>query len=151
MRIDFSPYQRSTVGFDRLFSVLDAATQAEAPSYPPYNIERTDENAYRVSMAVASFTEHDLGIEVKENVLTVTGKKAEEEKRAYLHHGIATRSFERRFHLADYMQVSGAKLENGLLHIDLIREIPEAKRARRIQITNEANRNVIEAKSAAAA
>lgn len=135
---DLAPLYRSTVGFDRLFSLLDGQLGVEsAPSYPPYNIERTGENAYRITVAVAGFTEADLGIEVKENGLTIRGeRKGEEAKRAdLLHQGIAARSFERRFQLADYVQVTGASLENGLLHVDLVREIPEAKKPRQIAIT----------------
>ncbi|PZU84358.1 MAG: molecular chaperone [Chelatococcus sp.] len=135
---DLSPLYRSTVGFDRLFSLLDQATGVEnTPSYPPYNIERTAENAYRITIAVAGFGENDLSIESKENALTVRGeKKLEEkaEKAEVLHQGIAARAFERRFQLADYVQVTGASLENGLLHIDLVREIPEAKKPRQIAI-----------------
>jgi len=148
MRIDFSPYYRSTVGFDRLFDLLDTATQFDAPAYPPYNIERTGENAYRIVMAVAGFSDNDLNLEVKENALTVSGKRpAEDEKKAYLHQGIAGRNFERRFQLADYMQVKGAKLENGLLSIELERVIPEEKRARRIAISAD-KPSVIESKAA---
>lgn len=135
---DLSPLYRSTVGFDRLFSLLDQATSAEAaPTYPPYNIERTDENAYRISIAVAGFGEADLAIESRENTLSVKGEKQageQAEKREVLHQGIAARAFERRFQLADYVQVTGASLENGLLHIDLVREIPEAKKPRQIAI-----------------
>ena len=134
---DFAPLYRSTVGFDRLFSALDQFVGAETvPTYPPYNIERTGENAYRITVAVAGFTDADLSIEVKENALTLKGeRKAEAARKAeMLHQGIAARSFERRFQLADYVQVTGAALENGLLHIDLVREIPEAKKPRQIQI-----------------
>ncbi|WP_420103381.1 Hsp20 family protein [Bosea sp. (in: a-proteobacteria)] len=145
---DLSPLYRSTVGFDRLFSLLDQASSNDAaPSYPPYNIERTAENAYRITIAVAGFGEADLAIESKENTLSVKGeKKAEEEgKREVLHQGIAARAFERRFQLADYVQVTGASLENGLLHIDLVREIPEAKKPRQIPI-GAGSAKVIEAK-----
>lgn len=145
---DLSPLYRSTVGFDRLFSLLDQASSNDAaPSYPPYNIERTAENAYRITIAVAGFGEADLAIESKENTLSVKGeKKAEEEgKREVLHQGIAARAFERRFQLADYVQVTGASLENGLLHIDLVREIPEAKKPRQIPIGG-GSAKVIEAK-----
>ena len=134
---DLTPLYRSTVGFDRLFSLLDGAASGESasPGYPPYNIERTGENAYRVTVAVAGFGEKDLNIEVKENALTVRGEKAAEEKKSeVLHQGIAGRAFERRFQLADHVQVTGASLENGLLHIDLVREVPEAKKPRVIQI-----------------
>lgn len=135
---DLSPLYRSTVGFDRLFSLLDQATAADAaPTYPPYNIERTDENAYRITIAVAGFGEADLAIESKENTLSVKGERQANDqaaKREVLHQGIAARAFERRFQLADYVQVTGASLENGLLHIDLVREIPEAKKPRQIAI-----------------
>ena len=137
---DLAPLYRNTVGFDRLFSMLDQLGGVEAaPSYPPYNIERTGENAYRISVAVAGFTEADLSIEVKENALTLRGdRKAEGEKKAdVLYQGIAARSFERRFQLADHMQVTGASLANGLLHVDLIREIPEAKKPRQIPIGSQ--------------
>ncbi|MBO6757929.1 MAG: Hsp20 family protein [Roseibium sp.] len=131
---DFSPLYRSTVGFDRLFSMLDAAN-AETPSYPPYNIERTGENAYRITMAVAGFSDADLSVEAKEHALTIKGEKAEDDgDREVLHRGIASRAFERRFQLAEFMRVDGAHLENGLLHIDLVRELPEAMKPRRIEI-----------------
>ena len=136
-QFDLAPLYRSTVGFDRLFSALDQFVSADTvPSYPPYNIERTGENAYRITVAVAGFTDADLSIEVKENALTLKGeRKADATKRVeFLHQGIAARNFERRFQLADYVQVTGAVLENGLLHIDLVREIPEAKKPRQIQI-----------------
>lgn len=148
-QFDLAPLYRSTVGFDRLFSALDQFASAEtAPSYPPYNIERTGENAYRITVAVAGFTEEDLSIEVRENALTLRGeRKAEAEKRAeFLHQGIAARAFERRFQLADHVQVTGAVLENGLLHVDLVREVPEAKKPRRIEIatTRRSSAPVIE-------
>ncbi len=146
---DLSPLYRSTVGFDRLFSLLDQATGVDnVPSYPPYNIERTAENAYRITIAVAGFGEADLSIESKEHALTVKGEKQANdngEKREVLHQGIAARAFERRFQLADYVQVTGASLENGLLHIDLVREIPEAKKPRQIAIGAGAAK-VLEAK-----
>jgi molecular chaperone IbpA len=136
---DLSPLYRSTVGFDRLFSMLDTLPSGEAstPGYPPYNIERTGENAYRITMAVAGFGDQDIDIESKENVLTVKAQKAEEtetEGHEVLHRGIAARSFERRFQLADHVEVRGANLENGLLHIELVREIPEAMKPRKIAI-----------------
>ena len=137
MRIDFSPLYRSTVGFDRLFSLMDAmgAGETSQPSYPPYNIERTGETSYRITMAVAGFGEADLGLEVKEGTLMVKGEKAAaEDGKEILYRGIASRSFERRFQLADHVIVQGARLENGLLHIDLVREIPEAMKPRRIPI-----------------
>ena len=146
---DLSPLYRSTVGFDRLFNLLDQATNVDnAPSYPPYNIERTAENGYRITIAVAGFGESDLAIEAKENALTVRGEKQANdngEKREVLHQGIAARAFERRFQLADYVQVTGASLENGLLHIELVREIPEAKKPRQIAIGN-GSAKVLEAK-----
>ena len=152
---DLSPLYRSTVGFDRLFNLLDQASNSEsAPSYPPYNIERTAENAYRITIAVAGFGEGDLSIESKENALTVKGEKQSvegAEKREVLHQGIAARAFERRFQLADYVQVTGASLENGLLHIDLVREIPEAKKPRQIPIGTGGSAKVLEAKVAQAA
>ena len=147
---DLAPLYRSTVGFDRLFSMLDGAGfDSAAPTYPPYNIERTGENAYRISIAVAGFADADLMIEVKENTLTVRGEKQEKtgEKGEVLYQGIAARAFERRFQLADYVQVSGAQLANGLLHVDLVREIPEAKKPRQIPIGN-GNGKVVEAKAA---
>ncbi|MBD1548430.1 Hsp20 family protein [Roseibium aggregatum] len=131
---DFTPLHRSTIGFDRLFSMLDSAN-AETPSYPPYNIERTDENNYRITMAVAGFAETDLSVEAKEHVLTIKGeKKDEDETRDILYRGIASRAFERRFQLAEHVRVEGAHLENGLLHIDLVRELPEAMKPRKIEI-----------------
>lgn len=138
-QFDLAPLYRNTVGFDRLFSMLDQMVGVDAaPSYPPYNIERTGENAYRISIAVAGFTDKDLTIEVKENTLSVRGERKpnEERKAAVLHQGIAARSFDRRFQLADGVQVTGAALENGLLHIDLVRETPEAKKPKLIPISS---------------
>lgn len=137
--IDFAPLYRSTVGFDRLFSMLDNVSQADAAStYPPYNIERTGENAYRISMAVAGFSEDDLSLEARENTLTIKGERPEksedEDKGEFLFKGIASRGFERRFQLAEHVEVRSANLENGLLHIDLVREIPEAMKPRKIEI-----------------
>ena len=134
---DFAPLYRSTVGFDRLFSMLDQfADTSAAPSYPPYNIERTGENAYRITVAVAGFTDSDLAIETNENVLTIRGdkQKAAEANGEVLYQGIAARSFERRFQLADHVQVNGARLENGLLHLDLVRELPEAMKPQTIPV-----------------
>lgn len=147
---DLSPLYRSTVGFDRLFNMLDGATGFEAGnSYPPYNIERLSENAYEITMAVAGFGEGDIEIEVKENGLTVSGKKTEEtEDREFLHRGIATRAFERRFQLADHVHVKGAKLENGLLTVELERVIPEALKPRRIEIQSANGTKTIENKAA---
>lgn len=143
MRVDVAPFYRSTVGFDRLFNLLDG-TLADTPAYPPYNIERLGQDDYRITMAVAGFSPTELTLEVKENVLTVAGRKADDEKRNYLHQGIAARNFERRFHLADYVQVKAGRLENGLLHIDLVREVPEEKRVRRIAIETRAAGQAIE-------
>ena len=134
---DFTPFYRSTVGFDRLFNRLDNLVGQEAKSYPPYNIERVGENAYRISVAVAGFAQGDIAIESKENALTIKGAKpqdADEQKREFLHRGIAERAFELRFQLADYVEVAGASLENGLLHLELKRELPESKKARQIPI-----------------
>jgi molecular chaperone IbpA len=136
---DLTPLYRSTVGFDRLFSLLDQGLEGAAPGYPPYNIERTGDNEYRVTVAVAGFSEPELSIVAKENTLTIRGEKnaKEEETRGeVLYQGIAARAFERVFQLADFVQVKGAKLENGLLHVDLVREIPEAKKPRTIPIGN---------------
>jgi molecular chaperone IbpA len=153
-QFDLAPLYRNTVGFDRLFSMLDQLVSVDStPTYPPYNIERTGENAYRISVAVAGFTDQDLSIEVKENALAVRGEKktAEERKSDVLYQGIAARSFERRFQLADGVQVTGASLENGLLHIDLVREIPEAKKPRQIQIGSSRKAPTIEAEAKQAA
>lgn len=151
---DPTPLYRSTVGFDRLFTLLDQLAGPEAatsPGYPPYNIERTGENEYRITVAVAGFAESDLTIEVKENALSVKGEKQpSEQKGEVLHQGIAARAFERRFQLADYVQVKGASLENGLLHIDLVREVPEAKKPRTIQIGSGSKPTVVIENQAAA-
>ena len=149
MRYDLSPLYRSTIGFDRLFSMLDqAAAPDSGNTYPPYNIERTGDDAYRITVAVAGFGEPDIAIEQKENVLTIRGSKESrtEQKAAHevLYQGIAGRSFERRFQLADHVHVTGATLENGLLHVSLVREIPEASKPRRIPIGTGRD-NVIEA------
>jgi molecular chaperone IbpA len=134
MRHDYSPFFRTTVGYDRLLGLLEAAAENSAPSYPPYNIERSDENNYRVSVAVAGFAEQDLSVEVKDNVLTIAGKREESAAPAFLHQGIAGRAFERQFQLAEHVVVKGARLQNGLLHVDLERIVPEEKKARRIVI-----------------
>jgi molecular chaperone IbpA len=147
-QFDLAPLYRNTVGFDRLFSMLDQLVSVDsAPSYPPYNIERTGENAYRISVAVAGFTQADLSIEVKENALTLRGERKSENgsKGEFLYQGIAARSFERRFQLADGVQVTGAELANGLLHIDLVREIPESKKPRQIPIAGAGAPQTIEA------
>jgi molecular chaperone IbpA len=151
---DLTPLYRSTVGFDRLFSLLDGAFDGPAQTYPPYNIERTGEDAYRITVAVAGFTDKELNIEVKENALTIRGDKTAnaEDKAEVLYQGIAARAFERRFQLADHVEVTGASVENGLLHVDLVRRIPEAKKPRQIPIgkTNGAQNGaqVIDAKAA---
>ncbi len=135
--VDFSPLYRSTVGFDRLFTMLDSLAQPDnGQSYPPYNIERTGEDAYRISMAVAGFAEDDISIEAHRNVLTIKGEKPEtkDDTSEFLHRGIASRAFERRFQLADHVEVVGALLKNGLLHIDLKRSVPEEMKPRKIAI-----------------
>jgi molecular chaperone IbpA len=134
---DFAPLYRSTVGFDRLFQLLDSAggVESEASTYPPYNIERKSENEYRISMAVAGFTKDEIDIQVKEQSLTIKGeKKADDKDRQFLHRGIAARSFERRFQLADHVEVTGADLRDGLLHVDLVRNVPERLKPRTVQI-----------------
>ncbi|MBV9969339.1 MAG: Hsp20 family protein [Xanthobacteraceae bacterium] len=151
---DLSPLYRSTVGFDRLFSLLDQASGFETAGspYPPYNIERTGENAYRVTLAVAGFSDDELSIETKENTLTVKGEKTvktDEKKSEVLYQGIAARAFERVFRLADHVEVRAAALENGLLHIDLVREIPEAMKPRTIRINGGGTSKVLEGKAAA--
>jgi molecular chaperone IbpA len=148
--IDFSPLYRSVVGFDRLADLLDAATSETANGYPPYNIERTAENAYRIEIAVAGFKPEDLAIEVKENLLTVQGRKvANDEPRRYLHRGLAERNFERRFQLADYVVVTDASLADGLLSLSLRRELPEALKPRKIEITAPKSETLIETTKAA--
>jgi len=139
---DLTPFYRSTVGFDRFFSLLDRAAADGSPGYPPYNIERTGENSYRISIAVSGFSQNELSIVAKENTLTVKGEKTAAEngtdKSEVLYRGIAARAFERAFQLADFVAVKNASLENGLLHIDLVREIPEAKKPRSIPISTTA-------------
>jgi molecular chaperone IbpA len=147
---DYTPFHRSAIGFDRLFSLLDEAANVETTAYPPYNIERTGENAYRITIAVAGFTSADIAIESKGNVLTVTGKKANkpETKSEFLHQGIASRAFERRFQLADYVEVKGADLADGLLHLSLEHHVPEALKPRQIAINSVSTPKVIEQKAA---
>lgn len=141
LNYDLSPFYRSTVGFDRLLSMLDKVAGGEqtAPTYPPYNIERINENAYRITLAVAGFGENELSVETREDTLTVRGSKEtngkSDEKRDVIYQGIAARAFERRFQLADHVVVTGATSENGLLHIDLVREVPEAQKPRTIPIS----------------
>jgi molecular chaperone IbpA len=142
---DLTPFYRSTVGFDRFFSLLDQATADGSPGYPPYNIERTGDNTYRISVAVSGFSQGELSIVAKENTLTIKGEKSANEngqeshaKSEVLYRGIAARAFERAFQLADFVLVKNASLENGLLHVDLVREIPEAKKPRSIPISTNA-------------
>lgn len=153
--IDFTPVFRSTIGFDRMARLVDAAYQASESSaqnsYPPYNIEKLDEDSYRITMAVAGFGESDIDVTVKENSLTVSGKVEKDEStpaQTYLHRGIATRAFERKFDLADHIVVTGAAMENGLLHIDLVREVPEEKKPRTIAIGTKTSAPTIEQKAA---
>jgi molecular chaperone IbpA len=148
--IDFSPLYRSAVGFDRLAQLLDAASRNDAPTgYPPYNIETVGENAYRIEIAVAGFKAEELNIEAKENTLTVQGKKAaNDDTRRFLHRGLAERNFERRFQLADYVVVTGAALSDGVLAIDLERQLPEALKPRRIEIATAAPQIEGESKAA---
>jgi len=148
--IDLSPLYRSVVGFDRLADLLDSASTEAATGYPPYNIERTAENAYRIEIAVAGFKPDELNIEVKENLLTVEGRKvANDDTRRFLHRGLAERNFQRRFQLADYVVVTDAKLADGLLQIALKRELPEALKPRRIEITAGETPVAIEGEKAA--
>jgi molecular chaperone IbpA len=155
-QLDLSPLYRSTIGFDRLFNLVDQAAGLEAvSSYPPYNIERTAEDAYRITVAVAGFSEKDLAIETKENSVVIRGSKeaqteTEGSQREVLYQGIAARAFERRFQLADHVYVKGANLENGLLHVDLIRELPEAQKPRQIPIGQPSPKVVKEGAKAAA-
>ena len=139
---DFAPLYRATVGFDRLFNALDAAQRVDEStfSYPPYNIEKTGDDTYRITMAVAGFTEGELDVTVKEGTLTISGskQKSEGDESKFLHRGVAFRSFERRFDLADFIQVAAANLENGLLHVELVREVPEAAKPKSIKIGGSA-------------
>ena len=138
-RFDMTPLYRATVGFDQLADLMDRvlSTDASAQSNPPYNIEKTSDDAYRISIAVAGFSDADLNVEVRENALIVSARKSDEDQeRTYLHRGIATRAFERKFQLADHVHVTGATHEDGMLHIDLKREVPEALKPRRIEISN---------------
>ncbi|HYM31402.1 MAG TPA: Hsp20 family protein [Candidatus Cybelea sp.] len=146
---DFSPLFRSTIGFDRLTRLLDDATNLEAaPGYPPYNIEKTGDSSYRITMAVAGFSEKELNIVAQPNLLVVSGRKEQEDKAEYLHRGIGTRAFERRFDLADYIRVRDASLRDGLLHIELVREVPEALKPRTVAISSKEPAKTIDAKAA---
>jgi molecular chaperone IbpA len=153
--LDFTPLFRSAIGFDRLASALESAYRTEPGGYPPYNIEVTGQDKYRISMAVAGFSEKDLNIQVKENILTVSGAQKDDEKEAgrrFLYRGIATRNFDRQFQLADYVQVVDARIENGLLHVDLVREIPETMKPRKIEIRTDTDTDgLLEAKAEKAA
>lgn len=136
---DLTPLHRATVGFDQVADLMDRllTNEVSQPAYPPYNIEKTADDGWRISIAVAGFAESDLAVEVRENALIVTGRKATEDRdRTYLHRGIATRAFERRFHLADHVRVTGATHADGMLHVDLIREVPEALKPRQIEIAS---------------
>ena len=145
---DFSPLFRSSVGFDRLAQLMDSQRD-DTPSYPPYNIERTGEDQYRITMAVAGFGENDVEITAQENALTVVGKQPKDEApKSLLYRGIAGRPFQRRFELAEYIRVTGASLENGLLHIELVREVPEAVKPRTIKIGSAAQPKAVEQKAA---
>ncbi|HXC13738.1 MAG TPA: Hsp20 family protein [Stellaceae bacterium] len=150
-RFDFSPLFRSTIGFDRLTRLVDAASRVDsaALAYPPYNIEKTGEETYRVTMAVAGFSRDEIDVTVHENSLLVTGKaKTDEDEGRYLHRGIARRAFERRFSLADHIKIVGASLDNGMLHVDLVHEVPEEAKPRKIQI-GSGQPQVLEQKQAA--
>lgn len=150
---DFAPLYRSTVGFDQIANLMDRVLTNDVaqPSYPPYNIEKMGDDAYRITIAVAGFSEADLNVEVREKSLIVAARKADEDsQKTYLHRGIATRAFERRFHLADHVQVTGAFHADGMLHIDLERQVPEALKPRQIQIANTARstkKDVVDAKA----
>jgi len=150
---DFTPMHRATIGFDQIADLMDRVlnTDVAQPSYPPYNIEKTADDAYRISIAVAGFSENDLSIEVKEHALFVSAKKRDEDgsDKTYLHRGIATRAFERRFHLADHIRVTGASHVDGMLNIDLVREVPEALKPRRIEIgkTPAIEKDVVDSKA----
>ncbi len=146
---DLTPLFRSTVGFDRMMSLLDSAGRTDEQAYPPYNIEKVGDNAYRVTMAVAGFGDEDLSIVAQGNSLVIAGKQKREENKAdYLYRGIAGRAFERRFQLADHIKVTGAELANGLLHVDLVREVPEAMKPRTIKVVSAQPKQVVEAKAA---
>ena len=147
---DLAPLYRATVGFDRLADLMDRAMAAEqGQTYPPYNIERTGENAWRITVAVAGFGEDELSIEMRENALIIAGRKGgdEGEQRTFLHRGIATRAFERRFHLAEHVRATGAKLTHGMLDVELVREVPEALKPRRIAIASGATGQTVETRA----
>ena len=149
---DTTPLFRSSVGFDRMMDMFESVNRLDqsAPTYPPYNIEKTGDSEYRISLAVAGFAEADLEIEAREDTLTVTGRqgKEDEKERQFLHRGIAGRAFERTFRLADHVQVTGAKLENGLLHVELVRNVPEAMKPRRVLIGDAVGPQLLETQAA---
>jgi molecular chaperone IbpA len=142
--IDLSPLYRSAIGFDRMASLLDAASTESKPSYPPYNIELVEENRYRISMAVAGFSESELDIASEHNTLVISGKQEAEVDKTFLYQGIAARNFERKFQLAEHVKVVSASLQNGLLHVELVREIPEALKPRKIAISSDGNKGLID-------
>ncbi|MEP5728825.1 MAG: Hsp20 family protein [Sulfitobacter sp.] len=150
---DFAPLYRSSVGFDQIANLMDRALSSDgaAQSYPPYNIEKLEDDAYRISIAVAGFSDADLSVEVRDKALIVSAKKADEDEgKTYLHRGIATRAFERRFHLADHVQITGAEHRDGMLHIELERQVPEALKPRQIQILSDRkviDKDVVDAKA----
>ncbi|MHC2623985.1 molecular chaperone IbpA [Bradyrhizobium huanghuaihaiense] len=150
MRYDWTPLWRSSIGFDRLFDALDEVQRTAEETYPPYNIERLDENRFRISVALAGFAPDEVALTSEQNVLTLEGRKAEKEGKTFLHRGISARNFKRQFTLADHVEVKGAHFENGLLIIDLQREIPEAMKPRRIEINGTAQSNVTQIESRAA-
>jgi molecular chaperone IbpA len=141
---DFTPYRRSTIGFDRLFEFLENANREQADNYPPYDIEKLSDDHYRITLAVAGFTPNDIDITARQNLLTITGRKAENRARdaSFVHMGIATRAFERRFELADFVRVENADMRDGLLAIELVREIPDAMKPRKIEINGAAGRTI---------
>lgn len=151
---DLSPLYRATVGFDQIADMMDRVLTSDAgtQAYPPYNIEKTDDDAWRISVAVAGFSDDELSVEVRENALLISARKSDEDVEAgkkYLHRGIATRAFERRFHIADHVRVTGASHDNGMLHVDLVREVPEALKPRQIAISKSASveKDVVDAKA----
>jgi molecular chaperone IbpA len=141
---DFTPYRRSTIGFDRLFEFLESANREQADNYPPYDIEKVSDDRYRITLAVAGFAPGDIDITARQNLLTVTGRKAETRNRdgSFVHVGIATRAFERRFELADFVRVESADMKDGLLSIELVREIPDAMKPRKVEINGAASRSI---------
>jgi molecular chaperone IbpA len=148
---DFSPLWRSSIGFDRLIDYVDAAQRAGQDNYPPYNVERLDADRYQIALAVAGFAPEEIAVTAEHNVVTIEGQKKEEGSRDYLYRGIAVRPFKRQFNLADYVQVRSATFDDGMLRIDLVREVPEAVKPRRIQINGRASRSVEQLETAQAA